>query len=61
MLIDAGIEIRYSCEEGVSGTCLTRALKGASNDRDTHLAGEEQAANDQFTPCCSQAKTKLLV
>jgi vanillate O-demethylase ferredoxin subunit len=26
-----------------------------------YLTPEEQAANDQFTPCCSRAKTARLV
>jgi len=26
-----------------------------------YLTEEEQAANDQFTPCCSRSKTPVLV
>ena len=61
VLLDAGVEIPYSCEEGVCGTCLTRVVEGVPDHRDMYLTEEEQAANDQFTPCCSRAKTKLLV
>ena len=61
VLLDAGIDIPYSCEEGVCGTCLTRVLEGVPEHRDMYLTEEEQAANDQFTPCCSRAKTKMLV
>jgi vanillate O-demethylase ferredoxin subunit len=56
-----GVEIPYSCEEGVCGTCLTRVLEGVPDHRDLYLTEEEQAANDQFTPCCSRAKTSVLV
>jgi vanillate O-demethylase ferredoxin subunit len=56
-----GIAIPYSCEEGVCGTCLTRVLEGVPDHRDMYLTEEEQAANDQFTPCCSRAQTPLLV
>jgi len=56
-----GVEIAYSCEEGVCGTCLTRVLEGVPEHRDLYLTEEEQAANDQFMPCCSRAKTALLV
>jgi vanillate O-demethylase ferredoxin subunit len=56
-----GIEIPYSCEEGVCGTCLTRVLDGVPEHRDLYLTDEEQAANDQFTPCCSRARSALLV
>ena len=61
VLAEAGVEIPYSCEEGVCGTCLTRVIEGVPDHRDMYLTEEEQAANDQFTPCCSRSKTKVLV
>jgi len=61
VLLEAGVEIPYSCEEGVCGTCLTRVIEGVPDHRDMYLTEEEQAANDQFTPCCSRAKSKVLV
>jgi vanillate O-demethylase ferredoxin subunit len=61
VLAEQGVEIPYSCEEGVCGTCLTRVLEGVPDHRDMYLTEEEQAANDQFTPCCSRAKTAILV
>jgi vanillate O-demethylase ferredoxin subunit len=36
-------------------------LKGVPDHRDLFLTEEEQALNDQFTPCCSRSKTPLLV
>ena len=57
----AGIEILTSCEQGICGTCVTRILEGEPDHRDLYLTPEEQAANDQFTPCCSRAKSRLLV
>lgn len=56
-----GIEILTSCEQGVCGTCITRILEGEPDHRDLYFTDEEKAANDQFTPCCSRAKSKLLV
>ena len=56
-----GIEIAVSCEQGICGTCLTRVLDGIPEHRDLFLTEQEQALNDQFTPCCSRAKTPLLV
>ncbi|MCI0914637.1 PDR/VanB family oxidoreductase [Pseudomonas putida] len=56
-----GIEIAVSCEQGICGTCLTRVLQGTPEHRDLFLTEQEQALNDQFTPCCSRAKTPLLV
>lgn len=57
----AGVEVMVSCEQGVCGTCLTRVLDGVPDHRDSYLTPEEQAANDQFTPCCSRSKTPSLV
>ena len=60
-LADEGIEVMTSCEQGVCGTCLTRVIEGEIDHRDQYLTPEEQAANDQFLPCCSRAKSRLLV
>lgn len=61
VLLDAGVDIPVSCEQGVCGTCLTRVLDGVPDHRDVYLTDEERAANDQFTPCCSRSKSALLV
>ena len=60
-LAAAGVEVQTSCEQGVCGTCLTRVLEGVPDHKDMYLTPEEQAANDQFTPCCSRSKTPVLV
>jgi vanillate O-demethylase ferredoxin subunit len=60
-LDQAGIEILTSCEQGVCGTCITRVLQGEPDHRDLYFTPEEQAKNDQFTPCCSRSKSPLLV
>ncbi len=60
-LAAAGVHVQTACEQGVCGTCLTRILAGVPEHKDMYLTPEEQAANDQFTPCCSRAKTARLV
>jgi vanillate monooxygenase ferredoxin subunit len=60
-LAAAGVHVSTSCEQGVCGTCLTRVLDGRPLHRDLYLTPEEQAANDQFLPCCSRASTPRLV
>lgn len=60
-LAAAGVDVMISCEQGVCGTCLTRVLEGVPDHKDSYLTPEEQAANDQFTPCCSRSKTPQLV
>jgi len=60
-LADAGVVVPSSCEQGVCGTCLTRVIEGTPDHRDQYLMPDEQAANDQFLPCCSRAKSARLV
>lgn len=60
MLLQAGVDVNFSCENGVCGTCLTRVVEGIPDHRDTYLTVDERAANDQFTPCCSRSKTPVL-
>lgn len=56
-----GVDVMVSCEQGVCGTCITRVLSGTPDHRDVYFTDEEHAKNDQFTPCCSRSKSKLLV
>lgn len=56
----AGVPVPMSCGQGICGTCLTRVVGGVPDHRDMYLSGEEQDANDQFTPCCSRSKTQVL-
>lgn len=56
-LSNAGIELPISCDQGVCGTCITRVIEGEPEHRD--LLG--LSGNAEFTPCCSRAKTALLV
>ncbi|MDE2606007.1 MAG: oxidoreductase [Burkholderiales bacterium] len=56
-----GVEVLVSCEQGVCGTCITRVLQGECDHRDLYFTDEEKAKHDQFTPCCSRAKSELLV
>jgi vanillate O-demethylase ferredoxin subunit len=60
-LADAGVVLPSSCEQGVCGTCITRVIEGVPDHRDMYFTPEEQAANAEFTPCCSRSKTPLLV
>jgi len=56
-----GIDIPYSCEQGVCGTCLTMVLQGEPEHRDCFLNEQERRLNDRFLPCCSRSKSKLLI
>ncbi|RDU98870.1 PDR/VanB family oxidoreductase [Trinickia dinghuensis] len=59
-LLEAGIDVPLSCEQGVCGTCLTRVLEGVPEHRDVFLTPEERAANDRMLLCCSRAHSPLL-
>ncbi|HWU50966.1 MAG TPA: PepSY domain-containing protein [Asticcacaulis sp.] len=56
-----GLRIPTSCSEGVCGACLTQVLEGEVDHRDVVLSPAEHARHDQMTPCCSRAKSPLLV
>jgi vanillate O-demethylase ferredoxin subunit len=56
-----GVFLPVSCEQGICGTCITRVLEGVPEYRDSYFTEEKKAANDQFTPCCSRAKSACLV
>jgi len=60
-LEEVGIYVPVACEEGVCGTCLTRVLAGEPEHRDVFMSDEEHARNEQFTPCCSRARSARLV
>lgn len=60
MRAHAGVEVPFSCEQGVCGTCV-RVLGGEPEHRDMYQTPDEQAANERFTPCCSRSKSARLV
>jgi ferredoxin-NADP reductase len=57
-LLDAGLDIPYSCMEGVCGTCETKVLE---DHRDLILTEEEHAAGKVMMICCSGSKGEKLV
>ena len=61
VLLDHGVDVNYSCEAGICGSCMTGVLEGTPDHRDTCLMDTERAANNVFTPCCSRSKTPTLV
>lgn len=61
VLLEHDIDLPFSCEEGVCGTCATRLLEGEPDHRDVFMTPEEHAANEEFAACCSRARSKRLV
>ena len=60
-LLDAGVDVDFSCAMGGCGTCETRIVEGIPDHRDNYLSDEERSANDVIMICCSRSKTPVLV
>lgn len=60
-LLDHGVDIPLSCEQGICGSCLVPVLEGIPEHRDVFLSAAERDANRCFTPCCSRARTPSLL
>jgi vanillate O-demethylase ferredoxin subunit len=61
VLAEHGVKVGVSCGQGICGACMTRVLAGQPEHRDRCLTPGERARNDAFTPCCSRARTPVLV
>jgi ferredoxin-NADP reductase len=61
VLLDAGIDVDYSCELGICGACEQRLVSGIPEHRDAVLTEEEQASNTKIMICCAGSKTDRLV
>jgi ferredoxin-NADP reductase len=61
VLLDAGIDVPYSCMDGICGSCEVRVLDGIPDHRDSVLSHQQKAANDRVMVCCCRAKSELMV
>jgi tetrachlorobenzoquinone reductase len=61
VLLDAGIDVDYSCELGICGACEQRVVSGEPEHRDAILTEEEQASNTKVMICCAGCKSERLV
>ena len=60
-LRDAGIDLAYSCEQGICGACETKVISGIPDHRDAILTDAERAANKTVMICCAGSKSDRLV
>ncbi|SEU37410.1 PDR/VanB family oxidoreductase [Nonomuraea wenchangensis] len=60
-LLGAGVDVSYSCTEGVCGTCETRVISGVPDHRDLVLTDQEKESNEIMMICCSGSKSARLV
>ncbi len=61
VLLENGVYVLTSCENGVRGTCVTTVLDGEPDHRDEYLRDEERASNGLITLCVSRACSRRLV
>ena len=57
----AGVDVSFSCEQGVCGACETPVLSGSPDHRDNILTEKERAASRTMMICCSGCTSDLLV
>lgn len=60
-LLDAGVEVAYSCMEGVCGSCEIAVIEGEPDHRDMVLSNAQKKAGKSILVCCSRAKSPRLV
>ena len=61
VMLEAGVDVPYSCCDGICASCETRVLSGIPDHRDQILSAQEQAANKVMMVCCSGSKSEVLV
>ena len=60
-LVELNIDVPWSCEEGICGSCETKVLEGVPDHRDMVLTDAERAANKAMMVCVSGCKSDRLV
>jgi ferredoxin len=60
-LLNAGLDIPSSCQEGICGTCETGVVSGRPDHRDSLLSDQEKAAGTTMMLCVSRSHTPELV
>lgn len=60
-LLREGIDMNFSCEQGICGSCLTTIIEGEAIHNDAYLTAKEKSENKSFLPCCSRAKSLKLI
>lgn len=61
VLMENGVPVALSCEQGMCGACLTRVLEGVPDHKDVVLSAAEREACNQMAICCSRSKSPRLV
>jgi vanillate O-demethylase ferredoxin subunit len=59
-LLNARIDVSYSCEQGICGACETKLLSGTPEHRDSVRSPEEHARLSTLMICCAGSRSKRL-
>jgi vanillate O-demethylase ferredoxin subunit len=60
-LLDEGVDVPFSCMEGICGSCRTTVVAGLPRHRDSVLTAADRAAGDSIMVCCSGAEGGRIV
>jgi vanillate O-demethylase ferredoxin subunit len=60
-LLSAGIDVAFSCEEGMCGACETKLLAGVPEHRGTVYPTEEHERRSTLLICCAGSRSERLV
>jgi ferredoxin-NADP reductase len=60
-LLQAGVNVDYSCRQGICGSCEVRVLEGIPEHHDEILTAAERASNKTMMVCCSRACSPTVV
>jgi vanillate O-demethylase ferredoxin subunit len=60
-LVREGLQLSFSCKEGICGACETSVISGLPDHRDMILTEGDRAANTSMMICCSGSQTPELV
>lgn len=60
-LLEAGMHPKYSCMEGICGTCEVKVISGIPDHKDLVLTAQERTSNQVMMICCSGSKSDRLV
>ena len=60
ILLDNGVNVSFSCSDGICGTCETKVIDGIPDHRNSFLSDEDKADNSKIMVCCSRSKSAVL-
>lgn len=60
-ILDAGVDVPYSCMSGICGACAINVLDGIPDHRDLVLSDTEKESGKTVVICCSRSKSPELV